>query len=83
MLPVMSVRTFPKRRIRPRKGSASNAANGTKAVIPPMRRRHGIDPFACLRDLLTRIPAHPNRRIRERFPDHWKNLTEQAADISG
>lgn len=44
-------------------------------------RRHGLDPFAYLRDLLSRIPTHPNRRIHELFPDHWKRLAEQAVDV--
>jgi transposase len=42
-------------------------------------RRHGIDPFVYLRDLLTRIPTHPQSRIHELFPDHWKRLAHQAA----
>lgn len=39
-------------------------------------KRHGIDPFVYLRDLLTRIPTHPNRSIDELFPDHWKALAK-------
>ena len=35
-------------------------------------RRHGLDPFVYLQDLLARIPTHPNRRIHELFPDCWK-----------
>lgn len=35
-------------------------------------RRHDIDPFAYLRDLLERIPTHPNRQIDQLFPDNWK-----------
>lgn len=42
-------------------------------------RRHGIDPFVYLRDLLTRIPTHPQSRIHELLPDHWKLLAHQAA----
>jgi hypothetical protein len=42
-------------------------------------RRHGIDPFVYLRDLLTRIPTHPQSRIHELFPDHWQRLAQQAA----
>ncbi len=37
-------------------------------------RRHDLDPFAYLKDLLTRIPTHPNRKIHQLFPDHWKTL---------
>ena len=39
-------------------------------------KRHGLDPFAYLRDLLTRIPTHPHRRIHELFPDQWKALAQ-------
>ena len=39
-------------------------------------RRHGLDPFAYLEDLLRRIPTHPNRQITDLFPDHWKALNE-------
>jgi hypothetical protein len=42
-------------------------------------RRHGIDPFVYLRDLLARVPTHPQSRIHELFPDKWKTLAEQAA----
>lgn len=42
-------------------------------------RRHRIDPFVYLRDLLTRIPTHPQNRIHEIFPDNWKRLAAQAA----
>jgi len=35
-------------------------------------RRHGLDPFAYLRDLLERIPTHPNRQIKDLLPDRWK-----------
>jgi transposase len=42
-------------------------------------RRHLIDPFVYLRDLLTRIPTHPQSRIQDLFPDNWKILAEQSA----
>jgi hypothetical protein len=32
----------------------------------------GIDPFAYLRDVLTRISTHPAHRIEELLPRHWK-----------
>lgn len=41
-------------------------------------KRNGLDPFAYLRDLLTRIPTHPQRRIHELFPDNWKKFQDQA-----
>jgi transposase len=35
-------------------------------------RAHGLDPWAYLRDVLERIPTHPNRRRAELLPRHWK-----------
>jgi len=43
-------------------------------------RRHGLDPFAYLQDLLRRIPTHPNRHIHDLFPNHWKAQAETAID---
>ena len=42
-------------------------------------RRHGIDPFVYLRDLLARIPTHPQSRIYELFPDNWLKLRQETA----
>jgi transposase len=42
-------------------------------------KHHLIDPFVYLRDLLRRIPTHPQSRIHELFPDNWKILAEQDA----
>ena len=39
-------------------------------------KRHGLDPFAYLRDLLRRIPTHPNRDIVDLLPDRWANTTD-------
>ena len=41
-------------------------------------KRHQLDPFAYLRDLLTRIPTQPSSPIQELFPDNWKVLAQQA-----
>jgi len=35
-------------------------------------KAHGIDPWAYLRDVLDRIPTHPDRRRAELLPRHWK-----------
>jgi transposase len=34
-------------------------------------RRHGIDPWSYLSDVLTRLPCHPADRIVELLPDAW------------
>jgi transposase len=34
-------------------------------------KRHHIDPFAYLRDVLARIGAHPQNRLDELLPDNW------------
>ena len=35
-------------------------------------KRHGLDPFAYLRDMIGRISDHPSNRLEELLPDHWK-----------
>jgi transposase len=35
-------------------------------------RAFGVEPFAYLRDVLDRASTHPNSRIEELLPDHWK-----------
>lgn len=35
-------------------------------------KRHGLDPFAYLRDVLSRISDHPSNKLHELLPDHWK-----------
>jgi hypothetical protein len=40
-------------------------------------KRHGLDPFAYLRDVLGRISDHSSHKLHELLPDHWK-LTHAA-----
>lgn len=35
-------------------------------------KRHGVDPFAYLRDVLTRLPATPVNELDQFLPDRWK-----------
>lgn len=35
-------------------------------------KRHGLDPFAYLRDVLLRIATEPDTDLRQLLPDHWK-----------
>jgi transposase len=49
---------------------------GTRAAIlysvVATCKAHRIDPWAYLRDVLERIPTHPNRRRAELLPQAWK-----------
>ena len=49
---------------------------GTRAAIlyslVATCKAHGIDPWVYLRDVLERIPTHPNRRRAELLPRAWK-----------
>jgi transposase len=36
---------------------------------------HGLDPWAYLRDVLARIPTHPDSRRAELLPRHWKTAS--------
>lgn len=35
-------------------------------------KRHGLDPYAYLRDVLLRVTTEPNTDLAQLFPDHWK-----------
>ena len=34
-------------------------------------KRHRVDPFAYLKDILERLPTHPADRLGELLPDAW------------
>jgi transposase len=42
-------------------------------------KMNGIEPFAYLRDVLKRLPTHPNRRIEELLPTVWRPQTASCA----
>ncbi len=42
----------------------------------------GIDPFAYLRDVLSRVSTHPHRRIEELLPDRWQASHPTAVALS-
>jgi hypothetical protein len=42
-------------------------------------KRHRIDPFAYLRDILHRISRHPQARIAELLPDQWMATRDRPA----
>jgi hypothetical protein len=35
-------------------------------------KRHGLDPFTYLRDILFRTATHPNKQLHQLLPDNWK-----------
>jgi transposase len=37
-------------------------------------KRHGIDPWAYLRDALTRLPELPAERLGELLPNEWAKV---------
>jgi hypothetical protein len=38
-------------------------------------QRHQVNPFTYLREVLTRIAAHPSTHLGELLPDHWKTTS--------
>jgi transposase len=54
--------------------AGSDKGGATAAVLFSFTvtcKRHGIDPFAYLRDVLTRLPTQPPERLDELLPDRW------------
>jgi transposase len=52
----------------------SDAGGKTAAVLTSLTatcKRHGIDPWSYLSDVLSRIPTHPADRVAELLPDVW------------
>lgn len=37
-------------------------------------QRHNVEPFAYMRDVLTRVAAHPANRLKDLLPNQWKPL---------
>ncbi len=40
-------------------------------------KRHKVEPWAYLRDVLTRIPQTPADKLADLLPDRWQALTEK------
>lgn len=65
---------------------AGSDASGRRAAIlcslVATCERHGVDPFAYLRDVRPRLATHPASRIAELLPPNWKPLPRvEVADI--
>ncbi len=61
----------------------SDNGGRTAAVLTSLiatSKRHHMDPFAYLRDVLARIGAHPQNRLEELLPDRW--LAARAASTA-
>lgn len=55
----------------------SDAGGRTAAVLFSLIatcQRHRVNPFNYLRDVLTRIAAHPMKRLAQLLPQHWQAL---------
>jgi transposase len=42
-------------------------------------RRHGVEPYSYLRDVLTRLPSMTNRHIKDIVPKAWAAAKKAAA----
>jgi transposase len=54
--------------------AGSKAAGERAAAIMSLiatARQNGHEPYAYLKDVLTRLPTHPDRRIAELLPHRW------------
>jgi transposase len=45
-------------------------------------RRRGIEPYACLREVLTRLPHMTNRQIPEVIPAAWAKTRRQPQPLA-
>ena len=60
----------------------SDRGGRTAAVLTSLIatcKRLGVDPFGYLRDLFSRIAAHPKHRIAELLPEQWREDRRSAA----
>ena len=64
---------------------AGSDAGGRRAAIIysliATCKRHGVEPFAYLRDVLDRVSTHPQSGIAALFPDNWQ-AAQAAAQAS-
>jgi hypothetical protein len=60
----------------------SDRGGKTAAVLTSFTataKRHHIDPWVYLADVLTRLPSHPTDRIAELLPDAWAQARHRAS----
>lgn len=44
---------------------------------------NGHDPYACMKDVLERLPTHPASRITELLPHRWAPALQSISPDSG
>lgn len=65
--------------------AGSDAGGQTSAVLYSLIsscQRHGIEPWAYLRDVLTRLPELPADRLEELLPDVWAKKQREQIEAS-
>lgn len=66
--------------------AGSDTGGKTAAILITLissAKRNGHDPFAYLRDVFTRISAHPAHRLNEFLPDRWKPIDDEELNFDG
>nr|WP_157405921.1 transposase [Acidovorax sp. CF316] len=61
--------------------AGSELAGQRAAVVMSLvhsAKLHGHDPWVYLKDVLERLPTHPNHRIEELLPHRWKAVDTRA-----
>jgi len=65
---------------------AGSDAGGRRAAIlytmVSSCKRHGVDPWAYMADVLDKVSSHPARLIDELLPDKWKSLKNKQSASS-
>jgi transposase len=65
--------------------AGSDQGGATAAVLFSFTvtcKRHGIDPFSYLRDVLTRLPTQPAERLDELLPDRWATARRAETEVA-
>jgi len=68
--------------LRDRTQAGSDRGGATAAVLFSLTsscQRHGVDPFAYLRDVLARLPDQSPERLEELLPDRWAEPPKAAS----
>lgn len=61
--------------------AAAGARGAILYTIVENCRRLGVDPYAYLRDILTRLPRATNRQIPDLTPQAWAKARKAAVEL--